>query len=201
MCPLIAKWRGEGKKVIMLLDEGFGNSASYNSTKSMSNEIKSDLIDFGLIPKADKSLWEPVQILEWLGVVLNSKEFIVYIPESRVQKALSTIEYLVETRRVPVKTVASFVGQMISMSVVFGPLTQIMTHYLSIDVLRARTWSAFISLLGESRQQLLFWLAPELFTAMHLVMVLVGTKLILLTRYRMGFGQSKKCKNLQHGEN
>ena len=157
MRPLIAKWRGEGKKVILFLDDGFGNLASYNSTKSMSNEIKSDLIDSGLIPKADKSLWEPVQILEWLGVVLNSKEFIVYIPERRVQKALSTIHYLVETRRVPVKTVASFVGQIISMSVVFGPLTQIMTRYLSIDVLRARTWSAFISLLGESRQQLLFW--------------------------------------------
>ena len=155
--PLIAKWRGEGKKVIMFLDDGFGTSGTYQSTKSMSVEIKRDILDAGLIPKADKSLWEPVQFLEWLGAVLNSKDFVIYIPDRRIQKALSSLQYLRSIQRVPVRTVASFVGQIISMGIVLGPLSQIMTRYLSIDILQAKTWNSYIKLSPQSYQQLEFW--------------------------------------------
>lgn len=157
MRPLIAKWRGEGKKIIMFLDDGFGCGNSLSYTKRMSVEIKSDLLKSGLVPKADKSCWEPVQCLQWLGAMLNSCEFTVSIPENRILKAFDTLSFLQAQKYVPVRKVASFIGQIISMSVVLGSVSQIMTRCLSIDVLKAKSWSSYIQLSDDSVLQLLFW--------------------------------------------
>ena len=59
--PLIAKWRGEGKRVIMFLDDGFGTHDNYEQTKKLASDIKQDLLLSGFIPYVDKCIWEPVQ--------------------------------------------------------------------------------------------------------------------------------------------
>jgi hypothetical protein len=48
----------------MFLDDGFATGTTYSATKKISEEIKSDLLRSGLVPKAGKSLWEPVQEIE-----------------------------------------------------------------------------------------------------------------------------------------
>ena len=55
--------------------------------------------------------------------------------------------------RVHVKTVARMVWQIISMAVVLGNTSQIMTRYLSMDILRAYTWDCYIKLSAESLEQ------------------------------------------------
>lgn len=155
--PLIAKWRGEGKKVIMFLDDGFATDATYASTEIVSNQIKQDLLDSGLIPKVDKSMWVPVQVLEWLGAILNTIDYTVSIPQRRIDKALSTLLEIKRFGRMPVRQVASFVGQIISMSIVIGPVSQIMTRYLSMDIAKAYSWNSFILLSDDSLEQLKFW--------------------------------------------
>ena len=78
-----------------------------------------------------------------------------------MEKVLSTIENIFISlkghRRVHVRTVASLVGQVISMSVVNGHIAQIMTRSLSMDVLSARHCDQFIPLSDESVHQLQFW--------------------------------------------
>ena len=56
-----------------------------------------------------------------------------------------------------VRSVASVVGQLISFSMVIGSVSQIMTRYLSIDILKARTWNSYIKLSEEGADQLMFW--------------------------------------------
>lgn len=155
--PLIKKWRGEGKKVILFLDDGFGTAGSLEQTVQLASEIKRDLLDSGLIPKIDKSIWVPVQEIEWLGAFLDTKEFKISIPQRRINKAMLTINEIKRKSWVPVRAVASFIGQIISMSIVIGPVSQIMTRYLSIDVLQANNWSSYIKLSDFSIQQLSFW--------------------------------------------
>lgn len=155
--PLIAKWRGEGKKVIMFLDDGFGTDDSYEQTVQLASDVKRDLLNSGLIPKSDKCIWDPVQEMEWLGVCLNTSEFSVSIPERRISKAFHTLKFLNSFYYVPVRKVASFIGQIISMSIVIGPVAQIMTRYLNMDVVCARSWNSYIKLSNESKNQLEFW--------------------------------------------
>ena len=159
--PLVAKWRGEGKMILMYLDDGFGCAKSFGQAIELGREVKSDLLKSGFIPKAEKSIWEPVQMLDFLGCTLNSKEGIIFIPEHRILKAQNSISELLTAqkvhRRVAVRKAASFVGQIISMSIVIGHVSQIMTRYLSIDILKAFSWDSFISLSCESIEQLKFW--------------------------------------------
>jgi len=157
MRPLTAKWRGEGKKIIMFLDDGFGTAETYDKTVIMSREIKSDLLLSGLVPKVDKSCWEPVQELQWLGSQLNTANFTVCISGCRIDKVLQTLRFLQTSDYVCVRKVASFVGQIISMGIVLGTVSQIMTRCLSIDILKAKTWNSYIELSVESKVQLSFW--------------------------------------------
>ena len=85
----------------------------------------------------------------------------ICIPERRIFKAQCTISELLHAqkvhRRVPVGKVASIVSHIISMSIVIGHISQIMTKYLSMDILSACSWSSFISLSSGSIDQLKFW--------------------------------------------
>ncbi|MEW8544359.1 MAG: reverse transcriptase domain-containing protein [Candidatus Thiodiazotropha sp.] len=159
--PLVAKWRGEGKMILMYLDDGFGCAKSFSQALEIGCQVKFDLLQSGFIPKAEKSIWEPVQVLDFLGCTLNAKEGTIFIPEHRILKAQDTISELLSGqkvhRRVAVRKVASFVGQVISMSIVIGHISQIMTRYLSIDILKAFSWDSFIPLSCESIEQLKFW--------------------------------------------
>ena len=67
------------------------------------------------------------------------------------------LEKLKHKKWSPVRDVSSFVGQIISMSIVICPVAQIMTKSLCIDVLKARTCNSYIKLSEEILQQLMFW--------------------------------------------
>lgn len=65
------------------------------------------------------------------------------------------MEYLL-SKNLPVKVrrVASLVGQIISMPVVIGNVSQLMTRCLSIDILSATSWNSMIYLSEESVNQI-----------------------------------------------
>lgn len=159
--PLISKWRREGKMVSMFLDDGFGCNSSYDITLMMGIEIKHDLLSSGFIPNAEKSVWSPVQVLPFLGTLLNSRDGQISIPDTRLSKVKSTISDVLTDlkvhRRVGVRKLASLVGQIISMSVVIGHMAQIMTRCLSIDVVKAYGWDSYITVSEESLCQIKFW--------------------------------------------
>ena len=159
--PLVNKWRGEGKMVNMFLDDGFACAQGFEKTEIMGQSIKIDILKSGFVPNATKCIWIPVQVLEFLGVVLDALNGTICIPNRRISKAKQSISDLLSSirnhRRVHVRKVASVVGQLISMSIVVGHVSQIMTRYLSADILQAKHWDMYIRLCDESRQQLLFW--------------------------------------------
>ena len=70
----------------------------------------------------------------WMAsLALDTKEMRIFIPGKRINKALRTCELLFRLclnhhRRVHVKSVASLVDQIISMFMLFGKLTQLMTR-------------------------------------------------------------------------
>ena len=72
--PLVAKWRGEDKLVLIYLDDDFGCAQSFKRAFELGCKIMSDLLKSGFVPKAEKCVWEPVQCLEFLGCTLNSEE-------------------------------------------------------------------------------------------------------------------------------
>ena len=111
--PLIVKWRGEGKKVLMLKDDGFGCADNFDMCHKIALSIKNYLIKSGFLPKAKKSCWYLTQQIESLGVNLDSKNVYISIPQRRIDKCMNYLIQIQQSikkhRRVHVKSIASFV--------------------------------------------------------------------------------------------
>ena len=65
--PLIKKWRGDGKRVVMYLDDGIGFDQTFESAVAISKSVQSDLRSSGFVINERKSMWNPSQCLDWLG--------------------------------------------------------------------------------------------------------------------------------------
>lgn len=76
-------------------------------------------------------MWKPIQSLDWLGYSIDAVMFVLTIPARRLKKVRETgseiISVVNKHKTVPVRKVASFVGQVISMSTLIGSFCQLMT--------------------------------------------------------------------------
>lgn len=109
-----------------------------------------------------KSVWSPVQDLVWLGFCIDTVRFVLKVPERRLRKVWDTgseiMSEFFKLRKVFVRKVASFVGQIISMSTVLGSVSQLMTSCSSIAILSSRSWNDYVVWSHDSCGQIQFWL-------------------------------------------
>ena len=82
--PLQKSWRCWGIPMAIFLNDGLGGGADYISAKLNSLIIHSDLLKSGFVPNEVKSLWEPVQIITWLGVILNTIDGSIKATDDRI---------------------------------------------------------------------------------------------------------------------
>ena len=75
-----------------------------------------------------------------------------------VLKAINDIEfYITKYGKVHSRLVASFVGQIVSMSYVAGSVSYIMTKHLSIGILEKTSWNSCIVLTDSNLNHIQFW--------------------------------------------
>jgi hypothetical protein len=132
----------------MYLDDGLGSHPDEDVCTAMAAQVKQDFILSGFVPKNEKSTWQPICQIIFLGYVIDTDLEILSIPEKRLSKLSATIDdiglLITQNYRIHVKKIASLVGQIISMSYVIGNVAHIMTKYLSIDILSADTWNSLL---------------------------------------------------------
>lgn len=107
-----------------------------------------DLLKSGFVPNKDKSLWEPVQIISWLGVHLNTLDGTIRATDERIAKLshyLAALSSFKSSSAVHVKRVASVAGQIISLSSCLGSVARIMTRFLFSVVNSAVSWDSRFS--------------------------------------------------------
>ena len=76
--PLVKKWRTEGKSIVVFLDDGLGATADYTKARVSSLSVHADLFQSGFVPNKEKSLWEPTQVITWLGTVIDTSRREIY---------------------------------------------------------------------------------------------------------------------------
>ena len=104
-----------------------------------------------------KSQLEPQQLAKWLGFNIYLKEGNFYVPEDKVEKLKLAIKQAYTHARVPVKTLASIVGRIISMSLAIGPVTRLRTRALYALINSKRSWCDVLGLPANAREELEFW--------------------------------------------
>ena len=157
--PLVKKWRGEGKSVLLFLDDGLGAAQPLNLAKICSFQIHADLLKFGLLPNEEKCVWEPCQSIVWLGTVINTANSSIAATDKRIRGLVSDLDDLLRDLHVAVhvKRVATVAGKIMSLSNCIGNVTRLMSRNLYSLINSASTWFDFVKLSKEVVIELVFW--------------------------------------------
>ena len=93
---------------------------------------------YGFLINEEESLWEPVQVITWLGTVFDTCQGFVSVTERRISKLKNSINFIyvrtVDRKTVKVRDLASVVGQVISLTPCVGSVARIMTRSLDANV-------------------------------------------------------------------
>ena len=81
MRQLVKFWRGCGLLALMYLGDGIGANLSCENAKRISVQVRKDLVSAGFTCNDEKSNWEPVQNLVFLGTALDFETGLTSIPE------------------------------------------------------------------------------------------------------------------------
>ena len=68
------------------------------TVKINSLTVRADLTRYGFVINEEKSLWEPVQVITWLGTVFDTYQGFISVTERRVSKLKSSIDLLRKLR-------------------------------------------------------------------------------------------------------
>ena len=100
--------------------------------------LRGDLYDAGFVVNEDKSVWEPTQVLDWLGTCItwNSAPGTLKIVKRRIVKIINTIDHIIEPDfKVSARQLAYCTGQIISTGPAIGNTGRIMTRHCVLSTL------------------------------------------------------------------
>jgi hypothetical protein len=118
----LQRWRSWGVKAFVHLDNGIRAVQGQDEAQRTSDVVKADLAQFGLMTSEDKCTWTVTQEIEWTGWRIDTREFMIYVPERKIVKAEDKLEVLLQRvgQVIKVKELASVVGLIISFGLLMG---------------------------------------------------------------------------------
>ena len=113
----------------------------------------------GFVINREKSVWEPTQLLDWLGITWNFALGTLKIVETRIVKIINTIDHIIEADlKVSGRVLVSFTGQIISTGLVVGNIHgRIMTRHCVLSTLSKDNWDSVFRLDDYCKEEVYFW--------------------------------------------
>ena len=158
--PLVKFWRFNGIKIVVFLDDGCGKGESLQTAKEHSLFVQTSLSNAGFVANSIKSLWEPTQLLVWLGLNWDLVSGSISITDRRISNFIALIDkFLQSAPYVTARDCASITGHIMSMSSVLGNLTRLKARFLYKVIDSRSKWdSRFnIGLHNDCLSEIFFW--------------------------------------------
>ncbi|XP_068680179.1 uncharacterized protein [Montipora foliosa] len=157
--PLVKKWRSEAKSIVVYLDDGLGAAADKNKAKIASLQVHADLLKSGFLPNESKCVWKPIQVITWLGAVLNTSTSEISATDKRIKSLQEDLAALLAfcSSCHPVRKLASVCGKIISLGSCVGNVSRLMSRNLFAVINTAPTWISYVRLSSEALDELNFW--------------------------------------------
>ena len=129
--PFVALWRSLGIFAIVYIDYGIFACRTLSDAQSASTLVRFDLQHSGWKCNEKKSNWEPRQLGEWLGIVVDTIRMLFVIPEKTMVQLKSVLTGLIhEFPNLSIRDVAPVSGFEISLTVAFGPVARLFTRQM-----------------------------------------------------------------------
>ena len=103
-------------------------------------------------------MWQPLQVLDWLGLKRDAKAGTISITDRRISKALGLLNTATSTRNMSARQLTRIGGCIISTRDVFGRIVRIMTRHCQITVAAAADWDTKHALDDNCLSEIQFWL-------------------------------------------
>ena len=156
--PLVRRWRSMAHHSFVYIDDGIGGASDLISAKAASQVQRTDLKRAGLKANETKSHWEPVQVGEWLGIIINTIAMTFHVPQRKIDKLRALINSMVNSTSVVVKDLARLAGQIVSMTLGLGPIARLFTRQMYYRIENRICWNELIEVDSSLLEELQFWL-------------------------------------------
>ena len=144
---MVKYWRSHCIKIVMFLDDGWGTNSNRHLCSADAVFVKNSLVKACFVINWEKSIWEPVQKLEWLGLFWDSELFSLYLLDRRVDDLrCSLIELFLHLPKVNARKLAQCVGKIIFMMPVIGNIARLMTRHCYVVIENRLSWDSTICL-------------------------------------------------------
>ena len=140
------------------LDDGISGRHDCVSAQAASLIQRSHLASSGFIPNESKSQWAPVQVGEWLGILINTIQFMFQIPEAKLAKLKRSLESMILDGYATYRELARLAGFIISLSLTVGPIACLFTRQMYFFIQSRLSWDVSFTFSGALLQELKFWL-------------------------------------------
>ena len=154
---LVRKWRRQGLKSIIFVDDGITGQNTYDKAKRASEIILHDLEHSGFVVNFEKSNFHPTQIGEWLGTIINTQSMKFFVPETKIEKLLNFISKVLNQRFSSARQLSQIAGTLSSMHSALGPCVRMFTRAMYKDIETRITWNTSIIISEDTRREFKFW--------------------------------------------
>ena len=155
---LVKKWRAEGIKIVLYLDDGILVADNLAEATRHSSIIQADLSNAGFIVNQEKSVWVPSKRLKWLGFVLDTDKNTFEVPQDKLLRLrISINNALAINQFCSARCLAKVVGKITSLFHALGNVVYILTKNCQCWIADRSSWGSKSRLPEVVIQELVFW--------------------------------------------
>lgn len=158
----LERWRSMGIRIFLHIDDGLGLCSTREESLRASEQVRGDLIKYGLLISEKKCSWGASQTVEWTGFIWDFRSFKLWVPEKKLSRAEEAVKQLLAmaNQEVSVKQVAKVVGLLGSFVLAMGAIVRFRTRALLINIAKeteVRGWKVNTVLGAREKEELEFW--------------------------------------------
>ena len=162
LSPVFAKLREEGLEGFPYIDDSFVVSDDPETCRQSLQKLRSTLEDLGFVIHGTKSVFDPTQELVFLGFIIDSEDFKVYLTEDKEEKMIRAAEDILRKQHPSIREVAGLLGLMTAFSQAFR-YAEAYGKTLDRDKVEALRiargdFNAKMTLSEEGRREVIWWL-------------------------------------------
>ena len=161
---VVAYLRKNGLRLVIYLDDILIVADSESATRLAVSQIKALLQSLGFVISSEKSEEDPVQSLEYIGLIVNAPSMRLVLPDRKKQDILRLCKVALKDARVCRKDIEKIIGNLnwASAAVDFAP-----AHFRGLQILlnSHRHESGVFPLSVEAKSDLHWWLSEANFSA------------------------------------
>ena len=156
--PLTKRWRGQGMKTIVFLDDGISARKTEAMAAQAGKEIEADLLQAGFSINREKTDLKPRQRGKWLGMIIDTRTMRFYVPGVKIDRLKRCLIATLSRDTVTTKELAQLAGTLSSMYLAIGPLVRFFTRNIYREITWATSWYQRLRITQDTKDDLHFWI-------------------------------------------